>query len=183
VETRRRNWRDPALPTEVRSRICTRRRPRRLVGSHRPRVSARDYEEGYIWTSPCCWSRITARSRDCSLSTSRVKTTPRLSRSVRSWKCTTVEEEVVYPRLAEIDSQLEQHAEDEHAKAKELISQIRSGSGDIAGVVSQLQSAVQEHVQEEETKAFPALREQLGGELEDLGKQLAQRKQELTSRR
>jgi hemerythrin superfamily protein len=96
---------------------------------------------------------------------------------------TTLEEEVVYPRLAEIDPQLEQHAEDEHAKAKELISQIRSGSGDVAGVVSQLQSAVQEHVQEEETKAFPALREQLGGELEDLGKQLEQRKQELTSQR
>jgi iron-sulfur cluster repair protein YtfE (RIC family) len=45
---------------------------------------------------------------------------------------TTVEEEIVYPRLAEIDPELEQHAEEEHATAKELIAQIRSRPDNVA---------------------------------------------------
>jgi len=91
----------------------------------------------------------------------------------------TVEEEIVYPRLAEIDPELEQHAEEEHATAKELIAQIRSQPGDAARLVEQLQQSVQHHVEEEESKAFPALRQRLGDELDDLGKAVEQRKQEL----
>jgi hemerythrin superfamily protein len=94
---------------------------------------------------------------------------------------TTVEEEIVYPRLAEIDPALEQHAEDEHRKAKDLIAQIRARPDDAAGLIEQLKTAVQNHVQEEETKAFPAIREQLGAELDKLGTDAEQRKQALTS--
>jgi len=90
-----------------------------------------------------------------------------------------VEEAVVYPRLAEIDPELEQHAEEEHATAKELIAEIRSRPDDAARLVEQLQQSVQHHVEEEESKAFPALRQQLGDELDDLGKAVEQRKQEL----
>jgi iron-sulfur cluster repair protein YtfE (RIC family) len=93
---------------------------------------------------------------------------------------TTLEEEIVYPRLAEVDAELEQHAEDEHAKAKDLIAQLRAGSDDIAGLVEELQASVQHHVEEEETKAFPALRERLADELDSLGIAVEQRKQELT---
>jgi hemerythrin superfamily protein len=92
---------------------------------------------------------------------------------------TTVEEEIVYPRLAEIDADLEEHAEEEHAQAKELITQLRDSPADPAGLVEQLKTAVQHHVQEEETKAFPAMRERLGGELESLGAAVEQRKQQL----
>ena len=49
---------------------------------------------------------------------------------------------MVYPRLAEIDVELEQHAEEEHDKAKELIDQIRAKPDDVAGLVQQLQQAV-----------------------------------------
>ena len=73
---------------------------------------------------------------------------------------TTVEEEIVYPRLAEINAELEQHAEEEHDKAKELIAQIRSRPDDVAGLVQQLQQAVQ---------PFPEMRARLGEELEVLG--------------
>jgi hemerythrin superfamily protein len=90
-----------------------------------------------------------------------------------------VEEEIVYPRLAEIDPELEQHAEEEHATAKELIAQIRSRPDDAGRLVEQLQQSVQHHVEEEESKAFPALRQRLGDELDDLGKAVEQRKQEL----
>ena len=95
---------------------------------------------------------------------------------------TSVEEQLVYPRLAEIDPELERHAEEEHTQAKELISRIRSGSGDVSGLMAQLESAVHEHVQEEESRAFPELRQQLGNELEQLGTEVQQRKQEMMSR-
>jgi hemerythrin superfamily protein len=90
-----------------------------------------------------------------------------------------VDEAIVYPRLAEIDPELEQHAEEEHATAKQLIAQIRSLPADAARLVEQLQRSVQHHVEEEESKAFPALRQRLGAELDDLGKAVEQRKQEL----
>ena len=92
---------------------------------------------------------------------------------------TTVEEEIVYPRLAEIDAELEQHAEEEHEKAKGLIEQIRNQPDDLAGLVQLLQQAVQDHVNEEETKAFPEMRARLGAELEDLGAAVEERKQAL----
>jgi hemerythrin superfamily protein len=92
---------------------------------------------------------------------------------------TTVEEEIVYPRLAEIDAELEQHAEEEHDKAKELIDQIRAKPDDVAGLVEQLQQAVQHHVNEEENKAFPEMRARLGADLEDLGAAVEERKQTL----
>jgi hemerythrin superfamily protein len=92
---------------------------------------------------------------------------------------TTVEEEIVYPRLTEIDAELEQHAEEEHDKAKELIDQIRAKPDDVAGLVEQLQQAVQHHVNEEENKAFPEMRARLGADLEDLGAAVEERKQTL----
>jgi hemerythrin superfamily protein len=94
-----------------------------------------------------------------------------------------VEEELVYPRLAEIDSEMEQHAEEEHEEMKSLIAQLRSGSGNTRALVDQLKSTVQDHVEEEEAEAFPELREHLGNELERLGEAAQQRKQELTAQR
>ena len=95
---------------------------------------------------------------------------------------TTVEEELVYPRLEAVDRELEEHAEEEHGQAKELIAQIRSGDPDAATLARQLKTAVQHHVQEEETKAFPRLREQIPGELAMLGTAVEDRKHELQSR-
>jgi hemerythrin superfamily protein len=92
-----------------------------------------------------------------------------------------IEEELVYPKLAEIDSALEQHAEEEHGEMKSLISQLRSGSGDTAALVDQLKSTVQDHVEEEESQAFPKLRERFGDELDSVGEAAQQRKQELTA--
>jgi hemerythrin superfamily protein len=96
---------------------------------------------------------------------------------------TIVEEELVYPRLEAVDRELEEHAEQEHGQAKELIAQIRSGDPDATMLARQLKSAVQHHVQEEETKAFPRLREQIPGELAMLGRAVEDRKQELQSPR
>lgn len=94
---------------------------------------------------------------------------------------TTLEEEIVYPRLAELDREMEAHAEQEHAEAKDLIAQIRAGDPDAATLARQLQQAIEDHVKEEESQAFPLMREQMAGELEELGLRLAERKQELVN--
>jgi hemerythrin superfamily protein len=95
---------------------------------------------------------------------------------------TQVEEEIVYPRLAQIDRPLEQHAEDEHRQAKQLIEQIQSNGSDAGAaeqLARQLEAAVKEHVQEEESKAFPELRQQAADQLDEMGRRVEERKQAL----
>ena len=93
----------------------------------------------------------------------------------------TVEEEIVYPRLADIDPELKQHADEEHGTAKGLIGQIRDRIGNVRELVEQLKASVEHHVEEEESKAFPEIRDQLAAELEDLGAAVARRKEDLQS--
>ncbi len=95
----------------------------------------------------------------------------------------TVEEEIVYPRLADIDPDLKQHADEEHGTAKGLIGQIRDRIGNVRELVEQLKASVEHHVEEEESKAFPEMRDQLAAELEDLGAAVARRKEDLQSSR
>lgn len=95
---------------------------------------------------------------------------------------TTVEEEIVYPVLKRIDGDLEQEAEEEHDEARQLITQIQGLTGDdpqLPELVQQLEDAVQHHVQEEESEAWPKLRDGAGDQLVELGAQVEQRKQEL----
>ena len=69
-----------------------------------------------------------------------------------------VEESIVYPELKRLDAELEQEAEHEHSEAKQLIERIRTASGDdLVDLVDQLRDAIEHHVSEEESKAFPAL--------------------------
>src|SRR5262245_1189171 len=94
---------------------------------------------------------------------------------------TTLEEELVYPRLAELDRDLEHHAQAEHDQAKLLIDQIRVGDPDVSTLARQLQMAIEAHVREEEGRAFPLLREQMGSELQTIGDEVARRKEQLTT--
>ena len=96
-----------------------------------------------------------------------------------------VEEQSVYPVLAESVPQgeeLEEEAEQEHAEAKELIAQIeRAGfAGERAEqLVDELMSAVNHHVEEEESEIFPKMRSALSADkLDALGESAAQIKQE-----
>lgn len=92
---------------------------------------------------------------------------------------TTVEEELVYPRLAEVDQALEQQATQEHEQAEQLIAQIEEDPAQAQQLMPQLQQAVSQHVQMEETRAFPAMQQQMAQELEQLGQRVEQRKQQL----
>jgi hemerythrin superfamily protein len=94
-----------------------------------------------------------------------------------------LEEELVYPRLAELDPQMDEHARTEHAEAKDLVAQIRSGDRDMSTLVEQLQQTIQAHVQEEESETFPLMRERLAGdELARLGTEVERRKGQLVHR-
>lgn len=98
---------------------------------------------------------------------------------------TRIEEEIFYPafRKAVKDAKpLADEAVVEHSTAKELIGQIRrmDAKEDLfAAKVKVLGEYVNHHVQEEEEEMFPLLRK-TEVDLEALGGQLAERKQELT---
>jgi hemerythrin superfamily protein len=92
---------------------------------------------------------------------------------------TTIEEEIFYPaaREAQVEEDLLDEAEVEHASAKDLIAQIQSGSPDddlYDAKVQVLGEYVNHHVQEEEGQMFPKCR-RAKMDLESLGQQLKQR--------
>ena len=95
----------------------------------------------------------------------------------------TIEEEIFYPaaREAEVEEDLLDEAEVEHASAKDLIAQIQSMSPDdelYDAKVSVLGEYVEHHVQEEEGQMFPKCR-RAKMDLAGLAEQLAERKSEL----
>ena len=98
----------------------------------------------------------------------------------------TVEEEIFYPAAreafaADADADLLDEAEVEHATVKELVDQLSAMSPAEAlydAKVKVLSEYVRHHVQEEEEKIFPALRD-ADLDLEALGAEIAQRKEEL----
>jgi hemerythrin superfamily protein len=96
---------------------------------------------------------------------------------------TTVEEEIFYPAAREAIEQPEllDEAEAEHSSAKELIAQIQRMDPDDAqydATVMQLQETVDEHVLQEEGELFPSVQDSKL-DLESLGEQIAQRKDEV----
>jgi hemerythrin superfamily protein len=100
---------------------------------------------------------------------------------------TMVEEEIVYPKLERIDRPLEQEAEQEHDEAKAIIQRIRAADRSNTKLLRQLglqlKQSVQHHVDEEETKAFPEMRERMSDDLSRLGDEAEQRKQQLLLRK
>jgi iron-sulfur cluster repair protein YtfE (RIC family) len=100
---------------------------------------------------------------------------------------TNIEERVVYPALREelIDGkQMADHAEREHAEARQLIGRIRrtKDEGRLAAVMSELKHAIEEHVQEEENEVFPKMERELGaGRLDEMGRELEELKSSVGS--
>ena len=94
----------------------------------------------------------------------------------------TCEEEIVYPPLERIDVQLEREAEQEHLEAEQLIDQIQAlepGDSQFPALMTKLKEAVMHHVEEEETEAWPKMRERYGDKLDELGTMVMRRKEEL----
>jgi hemerythrin superfamily protein len=95
---------------------------------------------------------------------------------------TRVEEEIVYPRLRDLDPGMADEAEQEHEEAAQLIEQIRRTDDSIALIarMTELEQVVDHHVQEEEQEVFPRMRSAIGGgDLQVMGRRLVDRKEEL----
>ena len=95
----------------------------------------------------------------------------------------TIEEEIFYPaaREAEVESDLLDEAEVEHASAKDLIAQIQEMSPEdelYDAKVKVLGEYVQHHVQEEEGELFVRC-QSADMDLDELGDEISARKDEL----
>ena len=95
---------------------------------------------------------------------------------------TRLEEEIVYPPLRSDvpDGQgMAEHAEEEHKEARQLIGRIRQTEDPdhLEELVQDLQSAIEEHVSEEENEVFPKMEQALGPDrLEQMGTELEAQK-------
>jgi len=95
-----------------------------------------------------------------------------------------LEEEFIYPELAEVNQELADESVAEHAEAKRRLSElegVESGTDSgLSELLTQLQAVVESHVTKEEDSVFPVLAEKLGVErLEDIGRAMLGRQQEL----
>jgi iron-sulfur cluster repair protein YtfE (RIC family) len=95
-----------------------------------------------------------------------------------------VEEELFYPAIhqgSDEAGQMINKALDEHAGAKALIAEIQELSPDddkFDGLIQELSEQIELHVYEEENDIFP-LAEEMEIDLEALGQEIAERKEEL----
>lgn len=98
----------------------------------------------------------------------------------------TIEEEIVYPALRELNSGLADESEDEHEGAKELIAEIEDLDPDdpaVRTMMMQLQKAVLRHVEREEKVTFPVLEKGYPDQLLEMGSQAFAMRQELLGAR
>ena len=96
---------------------------------------------------------------------------------------TMIEDEIFYPVLRSVidDDDMMDEADVEHAGARELISQLEvmyPGDDHYDATVTVLGEEIAHHIEKEETDMFAAAR-QAGLDLDELGEQLAARKDEL----
>jgi hemerythrin superfamily protein len=102
----------------------------------------------------------------------------------------TIEEEIFYPAAAEAledDEEMEEaidQAETDHGSIDDLVAEIEEalGNGEVDDALDDrlkgLGELVQQHVEEEEAALFPAVKK-AGLDLDELGEELRQRKEEL----
>lgn len=98
----------------------------------------------------------------------------------------TIEEEIVYPALRELNAGLADESEDDHEEAKELIAEIEDLDPDdpaVDAMMNQLKKSVMNHVEREEKTVFPVLERGLPDQLLELGSQAFGLRQELLQQR
>jgi uncharacterized membrane protein len=97
-----------------------------------------------------------------------------------------LEEDIFYPavqaRLGKNGTGLVSESVKEHGEMKRLISRLQTGhvaEADFDGIVHTLMRGVQHHVREEESAMLPQAEQHMGNDLERLGMQMQERKQDL----
>jgi hemerythrin superfamily protein len=95
----------------------------------------------------------------------------------------TIEKEVFYPAIVEIDSAGVERAFDKHAEIEDALEELKrraDANESLGDSVSRLKNLVTAHVEEEEQRLFPRLEAGADTALRELGTALIQRKEELT---
>lgn len=97
-----------------------------------------------------------------------------------------LEEEIFYPAMRQKgdaqDKDMVAEAYEEHAQAKDLMQQLRgmqASDPQFTTLFQQLQQDVEHHVQEEETEMLPKAQQELSDQMDRLGQEMMQRKQQL----
>jgi hemerythrin superfamily protein len=97
-----------------------------------------------------------------------------------------IEEEIFYPAVRAIRTKSAEEdveeALEEHADVKELLGELSAASpsdDDFEDKMDDLKSSVLHHAKEEEKEMFSEAREHLAGRLEEIGRQLEERKEAL----
>ncbi|HUQ63639.1 MAG TPA: hemerythrin domain-containing protein [Acidimicrobiales bacterium] len=94
---------------------------------------------------------------------------------------TTIEEEIVYPALEELDGELARDAEEDHEKANAIIDTIYKMeplTPELRPAVEQLERIVSRHVEWEERVMFPLIKTELRNEVDEMGRLAFARRQE-----
>src|SRR5919109_527332 len=95
-----------------------------------------------------------------------------------------IEEEIFYPAMREVRkaAPLLKEAHKEHERVKTLVAEMQSAEDDdLAAKVQELRDAVVHHATEEEREMFPLAKTLGAAKLDDLGAELRDRKEALTT--
>ncbi|HSH23838.1 MAG: hemerythrin domain-containing protein [Actinomycetota bacterium] len=98
----------------------------------------------------------------------------------------TIEEELVYPALREVNPHAADESEEEHEEVKELIAEIQDLDPDdpaLRSMVLQLKRAFMRHVEKEEEVVFPQIDQAFPDQLLEMGSQAFAMRQELLAER
>ena len=98
----------------------------------------------------------------------------------------TIEEEIVYPAVAQLDERLAQESEEDHEDVKELIAEIQDlepGDPMESKLMKKLERLVSIHVTREERDVFPILKTRLNDESYEMGRQAFALRQEMLGAR
>jgi hemerythrin superfamily protein len=93
-----------------------------------------------------------------------------------------IEEQIFYPAARKADESLVEHGLDEHQEMKEAITELRAMETvdeDFKLTMEDLRMIVEDHVEEEETELFPEVQIKMGAQLDRLGTEMMQLKEQL----
>ena len=93
-----------------------------------------------------------------------------------------IEEEVLYPMLAQVDSGRAETSQEEHDEVKDIIAQIQDIEGDdpeVNRLAKQLEKLLSAHVLREERDVFPIVKSRLYHEGFEMGRQAFALRQEM----
>lgn len=94
-----------------------------------------------------------------------------------------IEEQIFYPAVRHLASELIEHSLEEHNEVKEMIEELRALNTvdeDYISMMEELRDCIDDHVEEEEEELFALAEDKMGAELDRLGAQIEHRKQAMT---